>query len=165
MFRTIADFEKAFKTETDFTISIFSALSDESLGQSINNDHRNIGRIAWHICETIAEMMPHTGLEFEALKPPVPTTAAEIVAKYKEISASLIEQIKSKWSDSDLEVEDNLYGEQWQRGSTLLILIKHEIHHRGQLTVLMRQAGVVVPSMYGPAKEGWVAYDMPTPEI
>lgn len=29
----------------------------------------------------------------------------------------------------------------------------HEIHHRGQLTILMRQAGITVSGLYGPSKE------------
>ena len=35
----------------------------------------------------------------------------------------------------------------------LNVLIRHQIHHRGQMTILMRQAGVVVPSVYGPSRE------------
>jgi uncharacterized damage-inducible protein DinB len=29
----------------------------------------------------------------------------------------------------------------------------HQAHHRGQMTVLMRQAGLTVPGVYGPARE------------
>jgi uncharacterized damage-inducible protein DinB len=35
------------------------------------------------------------------------------------------------------------------------MIIKHIIHHRGQMTVLMRQAGLKVPGVYGPAREEW----------
>ena len=37
-----------------------------------------------------------------------------------------------------------------------------EAHHRGQMTVLMRQAGLTVPGIYGPAQEEWAAMGMPT---
>ena len=37
-------------------------------------------------------------------------------------------------------------------------LIRHQAHHRGQMTVLMRQAGLPVPGVYGPAREEWKAY-------
>ena len=40
-----------------------------------------------------------------------------------------------------------------------MTLINHQNHHRGQMTVLMRQAGLTVPGVYGPAKKrvgrGW----------
>jgi uncharacterized damage-inducible protein DinB len=42
--------------------------------------------------------------------------------------------------------------------------MKHEIHHRAQMTVLMRQAGLKVPGLYGPAKEEWSQYNMPPME-
>lgn len=166
MFTRVQDFLNEWKTETGFTKAILKALTDQSLAQAINTDHRTIGRIAWHIVTTIPEMMSNTGLKLDFdEKAPVPPTAAEILAGYEKCADALAEQVKSNWDDNAMMTEDNLYGEQWARGKTLLILIKHEIHHRGQLTVLMRQAGVVVPSMYGPAKEGWAAYGAEPPVI
>lgn len=35
-------------------------------------------------------------------------------------------------------------------------LIKHIIHHRGQATVLIRQAGLKVFGVYGSPKEDWI---------
>jgi uncharacterized damage-inducible protein DinB len=40
------------------------------------------------------------------------------------------------------------------------MVFSHLIHHRGQLTVLMRQAGLKVPGVYGPAREEWAAMGM-----
>ncbi|MCK4657684.1 MAG: hypothetical protein KAT85_11650, partial [candidate division Zixibacteria bacterium] len=39
------------------------------------------------------------------------------------------------------------------------------IHHRGQMTVLMRQAGLKVPGVYGPSMEEWEHFGMKKPEI
>jgi hypothetical protein len=33
------------------------------------------------------------------------------------------------------------------------------------MTVLMRQAGLKVPGVYGPAREEWAAYGMPPPAV
>ncbi|HUJ75909.1 MAG TPA: DinB family protein, partial [bacterium] len=52
------------------------------------------------------------------------------------------------------------YGRPWRRASVLSSLVRHQIHHRGQLTVLMRQAHLVVPGIYGPAREEWVTMGM-----
>jgi uncharacterized damage-inducible protein DinB len=71
----------------------------------------------------------------------------------------------SGWSDATLEVEDDMYGERWPRGATLQSLVVHQAHHRGQMTVLMRQAGLRVPGVYGPAREEWTAYGMPPPTV
>jgi len=46
-----------------------------------------------------------------------------------------------------------------------MFLIQHQNHHRGQMTVLMRQAGLTVPGIYGPAKEEWGNFGMEAPEM
>jgi uncharacterized damage-inducible protein DinB len=60
--------------------------------------------------------------------------------------------------------EDDMYGEMWKRGFTLYNLITHQIHHRGQMTVLMRQSGLKVPGFYGPSFEEWAQYGMEAPK-
>jgi hypothetical protein len=47
------------------------------------------------------------------------------------------------------------------RGQTLLYMIFHQAHHRGQITVLMRQAGLKVVGIYSPAQEEWAEQGMP----
>ncbi|MHB8840055.1 MAG: DinB family protein, partial [Gemmatimonadaceae bacterium] len=39
------------------------------------------------------------------------------------------------------------------RGFVLTVLMNHQWHHRGQMTVLMRQAGLSVPGVCGPSRE------------
>ena len=73
--------------------------------------------------------------------------------------------MKTNWNDETLEIEDTMYGENWQRGMTLTALLMHQAHHRGQMTVLMRQAGLKVPGVYGPAMEDWAAYGQPAPLV
>jgi uncharacterized damage-inducible protein DinB len=58
-----------------------------------------------------------------------------------------------------------MYGEKWKRAQTLASLVFHQIHHRGQMTVLMRQAGLKVPGIYGPAREEWSAWGMSPPAV
>jgi uncharacterized damage-inducible protein DinB len=42
------------------------------------------------------------------------------------------------------------------RGEVVRQHLNHLIHHRGQLTVYLRQVGVLLPSVYGPtADERW----------
>jgi len=48
---------------------------------------------------------------------------------------------------------------------SLQVLVVHQAHHRGQMTVLMRQAGLKVPGVYGPAREEWTAYGMQPPAV
>lgn len=167
MFTSIEDFKNDWQTESDATRKIFSGLTDESLKQSVADDHRTLGRMAWHTVQTLPEMGGHTGLKVEGPAPevPVPHSAAEIKEAYDKAARSLMEQVTTLWKDETLQVVDDLYGQKWKRGATLLGVIKHEVHHRGQMTVLMRQAGLKVPGIYGPSKEEWPQYNMKEPEI
>jgi uncharacterized damage-inducible protein DinB len=165
MFSKIAMFESVWKAQRDGTLRIFGALTDASLAQRVVPGGRTLGRIAWHITETLPEMMNRTGLNVDGpeVGSPVPASAAEILATYEKASASVLEQIRSNWNDETLETEDDMYGMRWTRGFTLGALVEHETHHRGQMTVLMRQAGLRVPGVAGPAFEEWTEFGMSAP--
>ncbi len=167
MYHTLDEFAATWGYEADATQKCLDRLTDASLGQAVDADDRTIARMAWHITQTIPEMMGKTGLqvtgpgEHEA----PPGHAAQIAAAYRTAADALLKEIRAKWTDATLAVKDEMYGQQWARGQTLQVLIAHQIHHRGQLTVLMRQAGLAVPGIYGPAREEWAAMGMAPPAI
>ena len=167
LIRSIKDFENWWSNESPATKKIFAALTDESLSQKISDDHRTLGRIAWHIVQTLVEMPTRLGMKVDgpSEKEPVPTSAAAIQQAYAKASKSLLEQIKANWTDETLLQEDDMYGTIWPRSFTLFVLIGHEIHHRAQMTVVMRLAGLKVPGIYGPALEEWEKYGAQPPVI
>jgi uncharacterized damage-inducible protein DinB len=167
MYRKLQDFLGAWKYESEATHKIIGGLTDASLGQRVGPDDRNLGRIVWHLTTAIPEMMGRTGLQVTGVAPDAvcPGSAAAIADTYRLAATSLAEQIERRWTDADLEVEDEMYGEKWKRGTTLGVLIAHQTHHRGQTTVLMRQAGLRVPGVYGPAREEWSTMGMNPPEV
>jgi len=167
MLSTIAEFEQTWAHEGEGTHKMLAALTDASLRQAITPKDRDLGRLAWHIVLTIPEMMGRTGLKVEGPSEdaPVPASAAAIAADYEQASRSLLAQIRKNWTDETLQVEDDMYGEKWKRGATLLVLILHQAHHRAQMTVLMRQAGLKVPGVYGPAREEWAGMGMEAPKV
>jgi uncharacterized damage-inducible protein DinB len=167
MIRTIADFDRLWHTEMEATQKIFKHLTTKSLDQEVHTDVRTLGRLAWHIVTSIPEMGGRTGLTFLAPAPdaPVPATAEEILDAYNVLAISLLQQVKSDWKDETLLVEDEMYGEKWARGLTLQILAGHQIHHRAQMTVVMRLLGLSVPGIYGPAKEEWASFGATPPSV
>ena len=167
MFAKLVHFEKAWSFESEATVKLLKLLTDASLAQAVTPRDRTLGRLAWHITTSIPEMMGRTGLELSgpAYNAPMPKTAAEIEAGYEQAARSLLEQVKELWTDETLSVTDEMYGEQWKRGFTLAVLINHQTHHRGQMTVLMRQAGLKVAGIYGPAREEWAAMGMEAPSV
>ncbi len=167
MIHTIREFEEIWKQESDATEKVLKNLTDQSLGTCINADGRTLGRLGWHLAITIPEMMGHTGLKLSgpAEDEPTPATARAITQAYHEASGSLLAQIKAAWNDATLQTEDMMYGEKWRRGETLRALVFHQIHHRAQMIMLMRQAGIPVPGIYGPAREEWSKMGMQPPSV
>jgi uncharacterized damage-inducible protein DinB len=163
MYRTIDDFLSDWRQESESTVKVLQNLTDASLAQRVTPDGRSIGRLAWHIVVSIAQMAHEAKLatvqgskDDEA----VPGTVAEILEAYRAVARSLTEAVLSEWSDEQLAEMIPMYGESWSKGLTLSILLRHEAHHRAQITVLMRQAGLVVPGCYGPAREEWAVMGM-----
>ncbi|AEI40720.1 DinB family protein [Paenibacillus mucilaginosus] len=162
MFKTLSEFADSWKNESASTQRILDALTDSSLQQKIAPDYRSLGQLGWHIATCIHEMLSRTGLEFPAPEgeEQAPSSAAVIADTYRRASAAMLEAVQTQWTDADLFTRVNLYGEEWPNGLTLRILIQHEVHHRGQMTVLMRQAGLRVPDIYGPTREDWIEQGM-----
>lgn len=167
MLRTVEDFATLWTDETAATQRTLDAMTDASLSQAVQDDHRTLGRIAWHVTGTIKEMMERTGLEVDGPQEnaPVPTSAKDIAETFARSAQSLADVVREKWTDETLHTVDDMYGERWSRGHTLLFLMLHQAHHRGQMNVLMRQAGLKTPGIYGPAKEDWAGYQMEPPAI
>ncbi|RPI23528.1 MAG: hypothetical protein EHM61_19520 [Acidobacteria bacterium] len=163
MFRTIEDFEASWTEESGATLKVLAQLTDASLDQRVTPKGRSLGFLAWHLVLTMSEMCSKAGLTVEGPPEhaPAPATAAEIRDAYGKAACSLAGQVKRDWTDAGLRDELVLYGEKWERHRVLSALILHQAHHRGQMTVLMRQAGLPVPGIYGPSYEEWAAFGMP----
>ena len=163
MYRKTEDFQQSWAYETEVTTKLFDNLTDESLNQKVVEDGRTLGFLAWHTVLTLGEMLGKVGLTIDC--PPedanVPASAKEIAETFEKAAKSVGAEVGKNWTDETLEIEDEMYGMTWKRGTTLSLLINHQAHHRGQMTVLMRQAGVPVVGVYGPAKEEWAEQGIP----
>lgn len=166
MFITVEEFVNVWKNESASTLKLLVELTDESLKEAVLPGERPLGLVAWHIVKSVPEIANRIELPVEgpATDAPLPATAKEIHDAYEKAAKQLGEMMSAKWTDEDLKKVDDMYGEQWARGFTLGVLLLHEVHHRGQMTVLMRKAGLRVRGCYGPAREEWVNYGMPPQE-
>ncbi|GIP41243.1 hypothetical protein J31TS4_45230 [Paenibacillus sp. J31TS4] len=158
MFVTVNQFVKSWSHEAAATQRVLDMLTDDSLRQEIAPQSRTLGQLAWHLVVTIPEMLGRTGLAipFPEGGEKAPASASVIAEAYKRTGQAMLEIVQSQWTDDSLQQSNDMYGEQWPNGLTLHALIQHEIHHRGQMTVLMRQAGLRVPGIYGPTREDWI---------
>jgi len=166
MYRRIQDFLSDWKYETEGTEKIFSTLTAETRSEHIHENIRSLERLAWHLTQTITEMGHRAGLFANDLleKESVPVSTASIAEVYRDYADQIAKTVNLKWTDSILEDQVDMYGEKWSKGMVLRILIAHQSHHRGQMTVIMRMLGLPVPGLYGPSKEEWVKMGAVAPE-
>ena len=163
MYRKITDFTVHWQEEVDMTMLLFQNIDFGQKSDKINENVRSLERLVWHICQTVTELGHKIGLfETDLMEnKDCPDTIEDVVLLYADITKQLKNNISQLWSDADLDTEIPIYGETWTRGKALTILVLHQVHHRGQLTVVMRTLGMKVAGLYGPAKEDWAKFGMP----
>ncbi len=153
MFRSADGFRATWRHESANTAKVLERLTDQSLGTRAAPGHRSIGDLAWHIVVSPATILGKVGLVVEAptKSQPAPPTAVAMQAAYVGMADALADAIDSTWTREMFKELVPFYGVTLPRGETLEVVLRHEIHHRGQLTMLMRLAGLPVPGVYGPS--------------
>lgn len=82
-----------------------------------------------------------------------PDKLSEIMNTYRSVSENIIQIAKEQLSDEALLNEVNSHGQLTPIGAILRMMVDHQTHHRAQMQVLLRQAGLPVPGVMGPTKE------------
>ncbi len=159
MYHHVADFLDELQQESLSTLKLLQSFTDAALGQRVDAAGATLGGIAWHLTVSAAELLRIAGTPIEAPADDssVPATAAEIAASYQRMATALQQQVSASWTDAMLPEEVQAYGQSWTRGQLLAVLLRHQTHHRGQLTVLARQANIVIPGVCGPTREEMAA--------
>jgi uncharacterized damage-inducible protein DinB len=167
MYTSTQEFIDDWNSEAASTQKVLDALTDSSLGQKVSPEDRNLGAIAWHIVTSTPEMLMEFGIKVDAVQDSntIPVSAREIAEIFRRVSSDTSDAVKQQWTDQSLTEMVNVFGMDMPKAVTLSLLIKHIIHHRGQMTVLMRQAGLKVPGVYGPAREEWSLMGMDAPSL
>lgn len=141
--------------EATLTQKILDQLTDESLNQLVIEDHSTLGWLGWHLAEAVYYCSSLGGLKLQSPEAydVVAGKAKEISSLYQKVSEDVVSAVHTQWQDADLHQIIDAFGYKMPVHKLIRIMISHQIHHRGQMTVLMRQAGLRVPGLYGPNKE------------
>lgn len=155
MFRRIDDFLADWQRETETTLRVLRTLTDASLAQSIGEGRQTLGGLAWHLAQAVGIMLGGAGVSVAGpgRGDAAPSSAGEIAAAYERSAVAVPDAVRAAWTDEQLPEPVLMFGQPLPRGIVLTLLVKHQAHHRGQMTVLMRQAGLRVPGCYGPSEE------------
>lgn len=154
MYRKVEDFIMEWNESATGTANVFKAMTDDKLNQAIVEGHNTLGWLAWHLTNTPVSLGKFAGVEIPPVGNPkeVPASVQTIVKAYETMSAALTDAV-SKLSDDALLEEVSAFGGTPLRSQILRKIVDHQTHHRGQMTVLLRQAGLSVPGVMGPTKE------------
>lgn len=154
MYRKVEDFIEEWNASSAGTLNVIKAITDDKLGQAIVEGHNSLGWLAWHLVGAAGLFGGFTGMKIEvpAHTKPVPTNVEDIVKAYEKVMDSFTTET-AKLTDESLTEKVPAFGTEMVRGKLLRTLIDHQTHHRGQMTVLLRQAGLAVPGVMGPTKE------------
>ncbi|MFD0713271.1 DinB family protein [Paenibacillus sp. GCM10027626] len=154
MYRKPEDFLEDWAMSADGTLAVMKAITDDKMDVAIVEGHNSLGWLAWHLVSAAGFFGQFAGLQVPApgKDTPMPDNMAAIIAKYEEV-------VEAYKNEADNLTEEKLTAEMdgfqgpVARGKFLRMLIDHQTHHRGQMTVLLRQAGLPVPGIMGPTKE------------
>jgi len=155
---TIQDFLRELDDETPATRRALERVPNDKLDWAPHERSLTMGQLALHIANirgVLSElaMKPSFDVSFVVPRPSpvnvdqVLTTLDESVAKAKALIGAMDDAaLATPWRmfNGNLEIAS------MPRGSFLRsVLFNHWYHHRGQLTVYLRETGAMVPAIYG----------------
>jgi len=147
--------------EATTTRRVLERVPDNRLSWKPHDKSMSLGQLSLHVATmpgAIAELSRHSPFPVPQFTQPSAATAAELVptldqslAKAREILGTMDDAALAKtWRlvDGDREIFALPV-------AALLrtLMLNHWYHHRGQLSVYLRQLNVPVPSIYGPSAD------------
>ena len=154
MYSNVQDFLTQYAYESAATNKLLAAVSDANFNVEPNSKVRSTGRLSWHIAKAVSEigsLLPITITK--ATAEDKPETAAAAAALHRKSADELMAAVKSTITNDMLNNEINAWGMKMTVASTLWMIVAHEIHHRGQLQVVIRVVGDVPVGVVGPTDE------------
>ena len=148
--------------ETQTTRRVLERVPDNQLAWRPHEKARTLGELALHVAmvpggvaELVASPSPAQAPQFTD---PSPTSASELIPALDQ-SIAKVKKVLGGMDDAALMATWRLM----QGDRELLavprvamlrsVMLNHWYHHRGQLTVYLRELGVPIPSIYGPSAD------------
>jgi uncharacterized damage-inducible protein DinB len=148
--------------ETQTTRRVLERVPDNQLAWRPHEKARTLGELALHVAmvpggvaELVASPSPAQAPQFTD---PSPTSASELIPALDQ-SIAKVKEVLGGMDDTALMATWRLM----QGDRELLavprvamlrsVMLNHWYHHRGQLTVYLRELGVPIPSIYGPSAD------------
>jgi uncharacterized damage-inducible protein DinB len=154
---------KELEEEAQTTRRVLERVPDDRLGWRPHQKARTLGQLALHVA-----MVPGGVAQLVSSPPPAPApqfgpdpspaTSAELIPTLDQ-SIARAKQLLGGMDDAALTSTWRLTNGDRELFATTRaamlrsIMLNHWYHHRGQLTVYLRELGVPIPSVYGPSAD------------
>ena len=155
----LQQFSTLWQLETRATLALMRALPPDAYEFRPDPGGRSIGELAWHLAEVdgyVTFGIARGSFIFDEKPPHMqrPRTIEALAPAFEVVHEDAIARM-ARLSDTDLDRSIQYAdGKPWTiRDLLWRKLLLHAVHHRGQLTLLCRLAGGVVPGVYGPTRE------------
>ena len=149
---------RIWDVEAEKTVQVLKALPVDKYDFRPDSGGRSLGELAWHLAE--GDAYDSFGVEqrkfsFEMGPPGLerPKQIEALAPGYERVHREATTRIR-KMSPEDLERKIRHFSGEEQSGEEILWgAIFHNLHHRGQLSLMCRLAGGVSPGIFGPNRE------------
>jgi uncharacterized damage-inducible protein DinB len=156
-------FLRVWNREAEKTAALMRALPDDGYDFRPDPGGRSLGELAWHLAEVDAYVsfcIENGKFDLQTKPPGIerPRKVAELAPGFERIHRDAVARVE-KLTLADLGRTLPFFdGEPHPIGEILWeSIVFHQIHHRGQLSMLCRLAHGVSPGMYGPNREEMAA--------
>ena len=150
-----------FDMEMAKTRRLLERVPGDRLAWKPHGKSRSLGELATHLTELARWGTRARGESFQvgSEKAPEMKSAADFVARFDTNvagSRAALAETPGDTLDAQFRVlkpDGSLFFEGTRRSILRGVLMNHSIHHRGQLTVYLRENDVPLPSIYGPSAD------------
>jgi uncharacterized damage-inducible protein DinB len=159
---SIAELLQELEQEAGTTRKVLERVPDGQFDWQPHEKSMTLGQLAMHIAQLpggIAEISTWPSFDVAIQQPRTSATnTAELLDALDE-SVARAQAVLSEMGDSALTTSWRLVNGEHEimaipRAALLrTIMLNHWYHHRGQLTVYLRQLGVPLPPIYGPSAD------------
>ena len=155
--KTVNDILQELEQEAPATRRVLQRLPDNRLQWKPHPKSMSLGQLALHVANIPGRIAEISTTSFDASTPIPRPEAASTAQVLEAFEASMVQarQVLRAMSDAELSSPwRTMQGDRelWSipRGAFLRsVMLNHWYHHRGQLTVYLRQNGVALPAVYG----------------
>ena len=152
-------FMEIWDREAAKTAKLLSALPEDQYDFRPDPDGRSLGELAWHLAEPEGHgpfAIERGGFSRDAKPSGLerPHAVRELAPAFERVHGEALERVK-KLTIEDLDRSIPFFNGQPISVRDVLwdFVLLHGIHHRGQLSMMARQAGGRPVSLYGPTRE------------